>query len=224
MIRYAKLVIDNKEFTYQIRFSTKAKYLQLRITQFNQLEVVIPKRYSIKDGEKLIHDRIDWVKKYHKQLILAQKKEFFLFGNKIHIEQSFNLFLKKHRIRFSKNVLYLESPADTKITIGELYNLFLRNSAKKYFIERARFLAEKFHFNYKTIRIRGQSTRWGSCSSRGNLSFNYKLLRFKKEVIDYVIIHELCHTKEMNHSKRFWNLVEKYCPDFRSFKNELKTN
>ena len=71
------------------------------------------------------------------------------------------------------------------------------------------------------IGIRGQYTRWGSCSSKGNLSFNYTLLQFREEVIDYVIIHELCHLKEMNHSKRFWKLVGKLCPDYKNLRKEL---
>jgi predicted metal-dependent hydrolase len=222
-IKYAKLFIDNSELTYQIRFSKKAKYLQLRITSRNQLELIIPKRYSIKDGERFIQDKIDWVKKYHEKLIdLPGKKEFYLFGEKIYVEQSFNFFLKKHKLKSRKNVLMIESPENTKITKGELYHFYLRKKAKEYFPERTKYLSGKSGLNFNTINIRGQKTRWGSCSSKGNLSFNYRLLQFRKEVIDYVIIHELCHTIELNHSVKFWRLVEKFCPDYKVLKRELK--
>ncbi|MDR3628564.1 MAG: M48 family metallopeptidase, partial [Ignavibacteriaceae bacterium] len=72
------------------------------------------------------------------------------------------------------------------------------------------------------VTIRNQKTRWGSCSARGNLSFNFNLVRYRKEIIDYVIVHELCHLKEMNHSNKFWNLVEKICPDYKALRRELK--
>ena len=134
-----------------------------------------------------------------------------MFGEKISVEQNFNFFLTKHKIRFGKNILLAESPADSKITREDIHHFYLRKIAKEYFYKRTHYLAG-----------RGQKTRWGSCSSKGSLSFNYKLLQFRKEVIDYVIIHELCHTKELNHSPKFWRLVERYCPDYRMLKSELK--
>ena len=221
-ISYAKLFINDAELTYQIRFSKKAKYLQLRITSSNQLELIIPKRYSIKDGNKFIHDKVDWIKKYQKNLVLPVKKEFYLFGEKLSVEQNFNFFLTKHRIRLNKNILIVESPADSRITKAEIFQIYLRKISKEYFMERVQFFSDQFGFKYKTVKIRGQKTRWGSCSSNGNLSFNFKLLQFKKEIIDYVIIHELCHTKQMNHSPKFWKLVEQYCPDYKTIKHELK--
>jgi len=100
--------------------------------------------------------------------------------------------------------------------------LLLKKTAKKSLVERVHNIAEKYHFQVGRISIRSQKTRWGSCSSKGNLSFNYNLLRFGKEIVDYVIIHELCHIKEMNHSEKFWKLVEKFCPDYRRYRKELK--
>ena len=202
-----------------------AKYLQLRITSSDQLELIIPKKYSIKEGKAFLNKKLDWIKKYQKNLInVANNKKFFLFGERIFVEQNFNFFLTKHRIRLSKNILTVESPADSRITKDELFQIYVRRIAKEYFLERARFFSEKFDFIFKNVKIRGQKTRWGSCSSNGNLSFNYKLLQFHKEVIDYVIIHELCHTKEMNHSPKFWKLVEKFCPDYKNVKKELKNS
>ena len=223
-ISYAKLYINDDELTYQIRFSKKAKYLQLRITSSNQLELIIPKRYSIKDGNKFINDKVDWIKKYQKSLVIQNNKEFFLFGEKIFVKQNFNFFLTKHRISLNKNTLAVESPADSRITKEDLFQIYMRRIAKEYFLERVKFFSDLFSFRYKSVKIRGQKTRWGSCSSKGNLSFNFKLLQFKKEIIDYVIIHELCHTKQMNHSSKFWKLVEQYCPDYKNLKREFKNN
>lgn len=81
-----------------------------------------------------------------------------------------------------------------------------------------------YRFSFGRITIRNQKTRWGSCSRRGNLSFNYKIVLMPEEIADYIIVHELCHLKEFNHSERFWNLVSKVIPDYKEIRKTLKTN
>ena len=84
------------------------------------------------------------------------------------------------------------------------------------------------HFNqvygltWKSVSIRNQKTRWGSCSRRGALHFNYRLVLLPPHLADYVIVHELCHLKEFNHSKKFWQEVERTLPDWRAARRELK--
>ncbi len=78
-----------------------------------------------------------------------------------------------------------------------------------------------YNYTIGRITIRDQKTRWGSCSSKGNLNFNYKIVFLPIELADYIIVHELCHLGEFNHSTRFWKLVEKQCPDHLARRNEL---
>lgn len=89
--------------------------------------------------------------------------------------------------------------------------------------KRVEYFAEKIPVTYGRITIRNQKTRWGSCSSKGNLNFNYQLYYLPEELLDYVVIHELAHRTHMNHSKEFWAEVEKYCPDYRQRRERLST-
>lgn len=79
-----------------------------------------------------------------------------------------------------------------------------------------------YNFSYQKFIIRNQKSRWGSCSSRGILNFNYKLVFLPEHLTDYLIVHELCHLKEMNHSRRFWNEVARSIPDYQSRRRALK--
>lgn len=111
-------------------------------------------------------------------------------------------------------------------------NLLLRRDKKEYqmvkeyardFItKRLEKYNESYGFEYKKIAIRNQKSRWGSCSSRRNLNFNYKIMFLPERYADYIIVHELCHLKEFNHSKRFWNLVSQTIPEYKEIKKQIK--
>ena len=96
------------------------------------------------------------------------------------------------------------------------------NRIKEKFAERTAYYAGLINVTYNGITVRNQKTRWGSCSSKGNLNFNYRLYYMPAELMDYVIIHELCHRKYMNHSKEFWSEVARYCPDYIARRKQLK--
>lgn len=100
----------------------------------------------------------------------------------------------------------------------------LAQRAKEVFPERVAYFAPKVGVSWGRITIRNQSTRWGSCSSQGNLNFNCLLMLAPQEVVDYVVVHELSHRKHMNHSAAFWSQVEKVLPDYRTQVNWLKIN
>ncbi len=102
---------------------------------------------------------------------------------------------------------------------------YLKNKekARKFIKSRIEYLNQCYGFEYKRISIRDTRTRWGSCSAKGNLNFSYKLLFLPKELADYVIVHELCHLKEMNHSKKFWDLVERMAPDHKQIRKKIRS-
>lgn len=94
--------------------------------------------------------------------------------------------------------------------------------AKKLLKERVELINKHYSFSYNRISIKQHETRWGSCSKKGNLNFNYRLFFLPLELVDYVVAHELSHLKEMNHSKNFWNLVAQTIPDYRQRRLALK--
>lgn len=97
----------------------------------------------------------------------------------------------------------------------------LADKALEVIPDRVKYYASLIGVDYGRITIRHQKTRWGSCSSKGNLNFNCLLMLAPSEVIDYVVVHELCHRKEMNHSKAFWNEVAKILPNYKESKKWL---
>jgi predicted metal-dependent hydrolase len=80
------------------------------------------------------------------------------------------------------------------------------------------------HYNltYHRVSIKNHKTRWGSCSKKGNLNFNFRLIFLPLELLDYLVVHELCHLQEFNHSENFWNLVKKTIPDYKKLRHELR--
>lgn len=99
-----------------------------------------------------------------------------------------------------------------------------REAAKEYFPKRVAYYHARMGGQYEKIVIRDQKTRWGSCSSRGTLSFNWRLMLAPPAVLDYVVVHELAHLQQMNHSKQFWAVVEQVMPDYKSHRSWLKEN
>lgn len=97
-----------------------------------------------------------------------------------------------------------------------------RQEAQKLIEEKISSFNETYGFSYNKIFVRNQKTRWGSCSQKGNLSFNYKIVFLPVKLANYIVVHELCHLREFNHSSKFWKLVEKTIPDYKKLRKEVR--
>ncbi len=127
---------------------------------------------------------------------------YFIFGK-----------LKKKSKRRAKNNVVKKFRQNSQLEY-ELY----KEKARVVIHERLRHYNSYYNFTYNRVAIRNQKSRWGSCSARKNLNFNYRLVLLDPELLDYVVVHELCHLEQMNHSKNFWDLVSQTIPDYKEQK------
>lgn len=129
-------------------------------------------------------------------------------------------WISKHIEKIKEAKERFEAEPTEKLTREKV--IALAEEALKVIPERVEYFAKVIGVTYGKITIRNQKTRWGSCSSKGNLNFNCLLMLAPPEVLDYVVIHELCHRKQMNHSKAFWLEVEKVLPNYKEVRKWLK--
>ncbi len=121
-----------------------------------------------------------------------------------------------------KNQKKAKEAQSRKIEITEEVRREGIEKALTVFPERVEHYARLMGVSYGRITIREQKTRWGSCSGKGNLNFNWKLVLVPAEILDYVVVHELAHRKEMNHSRDFWRIVERMMPDYQERRKRLR--
>ena len=129
-------------------------------------------------------------------------------------------WISRHIEKIKKTKERFEAEPTEKLTREKV--IALAEEALKVIPERVEYFAKVIGVTYGKITVRNQKTRWGSCSSKGNLNFNCLLMLAPPEVLDYVVVHELCHRKQMNHSKAFWLEVEKVLPNYKEVSKWLK--
>lgn len=219
---------------FTFRRSMRAKRLALRFLPESGLEVVLPKRVSEKTGLRFLLSQQTWVEKHAKDFHshkTTDDKTKYLLPDQITlpcINQVFQITYQP--IRAAKRVTL--SVNDQRLCFyGEIHGFepcvpllisWLRQYAKLHLPKMLKAIADKHHFTFHKVSVRNQKTRWGSCTAEKSIQLNYKLILLPFEVAQYVMIHELCHTVHMNHSKAFWDLVASCMPTYRDSMNILK--
>lgn len=146
-----------------------------------------------------------------------------LNGESLKIIFSDKRFLKS-RVFLSESVVTVFKSENEEKSHREILLDWLKKESKRIITKRVSYLAKENGFEFNKIAIRDQSSRWGSCSSDKNLNFSWRLAISPPKVMDYVIIHELAHLRQMNHSKVFWQIVEEIMPDYKESYNWLREN
>ncbi|MDR1800914.1 MAG: M48 family metallopeptidase [Lachnospiraceae bacterium] len=205
---------------------SKRKTLTVYIRPDATVEVRAPLHLSSRNIEQFLSEKEDWI---NKKVALvretnASKNSFHLdFGDKLlFLGKEYPLFPKDgDRIGFDQIAFYAPISIDEETLRQNLIRLY-KSLAKKYLNAKAKVWALKMNVSFNSIRITSAATRWGSCSSKKTINFSWRLIMAEEPVIDYVIIHELAHLTELNHSERFWNIVGTYCPDYKACKRKLR--
>ncbi|HSW80826.1 MAG TPA: SprT family zinc-dependent metalloprotease [Candidatus Saccharimonas sp.] len=210
-----------------IRRSSLSRSVRLKIDHKGTLVVSMPKRAPLYLAKRLIDDVRDEVRRNLAQTPLTTLNHGDAIG------KSHKLVIRRGETlhgRILGNFIEVtvpegqatESPG-VQTYIKEFVLKALRTQAKAYLSRRLQFLANEYGFTYSNVRFSNAGTRWGSCSSTGTISLNIWLMQLPFELIDYVLVHELCHTRYMNHSPDFWQLVERFLPDYRTRRLALKS-
>ncbi len=135
-------------------------------------------------------------------------------------------FLKTKSVWIEKTFTKFEDGRQKEISGPKKFSVAeskgYRDHARTLALSRLTYFNQFYGFQYSRVTMRNQKTRWGSCSKRGTLSFNFRIALLPSHLADYIIVHELCHLKEMNHSERFWKLVTKTVPDYKACRSELR--
>ena len=224
------ITLNGQILSYIIKRSMIAKYVRLEICQGTGLAVVIPKQYPIGQLPGLLQKKQRWVlrnlQKYREADSHAPSNEWARDNTLPYLGRHLEL-VQQQSDRDADNVKLEQeslvvSLTPTSNSPSRALEEWYRSEAAKLIGKKADKLSAQLGVIYSRLSIRGQKTRWGSCSCKGHLSFNWKLMMMPPPVIDYVVIHELAHLKMMNHSKRFWQLVAEHCPHWRKHKKWLK--
>lgn len=218
---------------YSLRRSTRAKYIRLTIHPAKGLEVVLPRWASEKDAIQFLEQKRDWVDS-HSDLLrpdniayeaskfdwpdvlsLAALNEHYAIRHQQDAGKKPRLLLEDHTLIFSGVF------SDFKPCVPLVVS-WVKQKAKAVLPAQLRLIAAELGFPVNRITIRAQKTLWGSCSHNANISLNAKLLFLSPEMVRYVMVHELCHTQHLNHSKQFWALVERFLPNYKTIEKALR--
>lgn len=214
--------LDEEKVSFRLRNNKRIKKSRLIVSPEEGLVIETPKEPSLNHAYRIINKRQDWIKEALKSIRKKQLKAFdikksinttLIFGKEksvyIRTNQNRNYVLE------TKNNIFLgfEKQRVPHLEKEMRLEYWLREKAQQYFPIRARQI-NKSRFQYEKIIVKDLKTLWGSCSETGNISINWKLIMAPKKISDYIIYHELAHTKHMNHSKKFWNEVGKVCPKY----------
>ena len=225
-------VLDSRIVSYTLKRSPRARYVRLEVRQEDGLAVIVPRRYDLRHLDDVLRARYRWILRKLERCIpcscltqnrlLASGDSVPYLGRPLYLRITSD-HVKRGTATLRGNDLVVVKPA-IRADGGSLVEEWYRYQAKTFIKARVDLLAGELGVRYGRITIRGQQTRWASCSPKGNLSFNWRLMMAPEEIVDYVIIHELTHLTEMNHTARFWRLLETRCPAWREQRKWLSNH
>ena len=204
---------------------SRRRTIALIVETDGTVTVRAPLRATNKTILQFVEKHTKWVEKKKSEIrsvVPLRPKQYVPGENFLYLGQNHALEV----VHGQQKKLVLEDGFKIAASVQEnaelIFQSWYRQQARLIITERVKFFADKHAFHYDRIRITSARTRWGSCSTKGSLSFSWRLIMTPLDVVDYVVIHELTHTVHQNHSERFWKLVEHILPEYKESQKRLK--
>jgi predicted metal-dependent hydrolase len=223
-----RLAAPETELEWEVRVSWRIRQARLQIKPYGGLEVVIPPRFPRREIPRLVAQHADWVRRHLSRQ--AQRRDAIGLPELVRFafDDTRVAVIYRHAGDALNYDLFAPPADETWIIEGDDYARRMR-ALRQRIRERAwaqfppllEAISTRCGLEFRRLGIRSQKTRWGSCSRNGTISLNDQLLFVPRETVEYLMIHELCHTRHLNHSKRFWALVARHCPDYRQHERML---
>ncbi len=228
----------SKTKSYRVRESVRAKHVSIKISHLGEVEVVVPMGFDRRQIPDIIRKRQDWIAKTIQRIVAERQLATPVAGNALAGELPAQLQLQSLAEQWqiyykavTGNQVILTTTATHRLNIRgaidrhplchRALQQWLKRKAEAQLIPWLRQTSQDVMLPFNRAAVRGQKTLWASCSSKSNISLNYKLLFLPPHLVRYVFIHELCHTVYLNHSRKFWALVAEKEPNYRQFDAEL---
>ena len=204
----------------------RVKHVRLRVKENGELVVTVPWWISPGRIAEIVRRKTPWIERLRAHFranilrgALFRSDEVMLFGEPFKVVSDSS---RGCRVDVDQQSKTIRTSRDLSSPVRR--SNWQRTYAKTFLIQRLRELGQQHGLVYNRVSIRAQRTRWGSCSARKNISLNWRLILAPAQVIDYVLLHELMHTRILNHSREFWAQLSALCPDYRQAKAWLKSS
>lgn len=228
-----KLEYNNSTIEFIIEYK-KRKTVEIKIDLDTTVRVSAPKGANEEDVIDIIKSKLPMISKKLKSLMEtptgAKEKEYkcgekFLYlGTEYPIQIIIDENVEKNKVSFEQNIFFITIKNCGEAAIKSTMENFYKKECNKIIQKRISYYQKYFNIKPKVIRIEESSKKWGSCNSNRNIDFNWRLAMAPIEIIDYIVVHEMCHMVHMNHSKSFWRLVGKIIPDYKKRSEWLQYN
>lgn len=231
--------INQSKIPFTLRRSARARCLRLQVNADEPHIILTVPRFILKfQVDRFLEDKTPWIEKQlskiEKQSKIRPKPKyldgdiFYYLGDPLTL-QLIPSYINKSLVRIRENIMQVSvyryvTMSEGKKIVKKAIQEFYKKKAEEVIHDRLQYFNEHYQLQYNRVTLRDQKTRWGSCSGKKNLNFNWRLIMAPIKVIDYVVVHEMCHLLQMNHSKKYWDLVMQRIPNYKETRKWLKNN
>jgi hypothetical protein len=214
---------------YQLRVSKRAKRMRLQISSRQGLQIIVPANSDKNSALDFLNSKRNWVEKHLTTTVTTTEKE--LFPTQIKLTAIDKYWRVIYQPTCDTTKVYLIEQRDEVILYGNVQDVtairivlvqWLKKQSEVFLTAFLKKLSAQCQLSFNAVTIRKQQSRWGSCSRTKNINLNCKLMFLPYEWVKYVLIHELCHTKQFNHSEKFWRLVANFMPNHQEIRQQFK--